>query len=141
MGPRAGWSPEPREVDRAPLERYLRAWEGGDLETIIALLHEDVTLSMPPSPTGFAGREQVARFYTRRVMEQIRGHIQAVPLEANGGMAGFYRLEHGAEAAFFGLQLLEAKDGRIQTIDHFMSASSHAAFFAAGLAEKLTVPH
>ena len=36
------------------------------------------------------------------------------------------------------LQMLEAKDGRIRVIDHFMNASSHAAFFADGLARTLT---
>jgi hypothetical protein len=30
-----------------------------------------------------------------------------------------------------------AKDGRIRVIDHFMTASSHAAFFASGLARTL----
>jgi hypothetical protein len=38
---------------------------------------------------------------------------------------------------FFALQVLEAKDGRIRVIDHFMTASSHAAFFAGGLARTL----
>jgi len=50
VGPRLDWSPEAAAVDRALLERYVRAWEKGDLDAIIALLHDDVTLSMPPSP-------------------------------------------------------------------------------------------
>jgi hypothetical protein len=37
----------------------------------------------------------------------------------------------------FALQVLEAKDGRIRVIDHFMAASSHAAFFASGLLQTL----
>ncbi|MBC7976465.1 MAG: hypothetical protein H7138_15950 [Myxococcales bacterium] len=31
------------------------------------------------------------------------------------------------------LPILEVRDGRIRVIDHFMAASSHAAFFAGGL--------
>jgi len=139
VGPRAGWSPEPGAVDRALLERYVRAWEKGDLDTIIALLHEDVTLSMPPSPTWIAGRPDVARFYTNRVLQAVREHrFRTVLVEANGMVGGgFYRLGDDGEGTFFALQVLEAKDGRVRVIDHFMTASSHEAFFAAGLARTI----
>jgi RNA polymerase sigma-70 factor, ECF subfamily len=135
VGPRAGWSPEAGTVDRALLERYVRAWEKGDLDAIIALLHDDVTLSMPPSPTWIAGRADVARFFSNRVMQVVRTTL----VDANGRTgAGFYRVGHDGEGAFFALQAFEVKDGRIRVIDHFMSATSHAAFFAGGLARALS---
>jgi RNA polymerase sigma-70 factor, ECF subfamily len=136
VGPRAGWSPEAGAVDGRLLERYVRAWEKGDLDAIIALLHDDVTLSMPPSPTWIAGRADVARLFTNRVMQTVREHgFRTALVDANGRTgAAFYLLAAGREAAFFALQVLEAKDGRIRVIDHFKGASSHAAFFASGLA-------
>ena len=139
VGPRADWSPEPGAVDRALLERYMRAWEKGDLDTIVALLHEDVTLSMPPSPTWIAGRADVARFFTNRLMQAVRERrFRTALVDANGGTsAGFYRLGDDGEGAFFALQVLETKDGRIRVIDNFMSASAHAAFFAGGLPRTL----
>jgi RNA polymerase sigma-70 factor (ECF subfamily) len=139
VGPRAEWSPEAGAVDRALLERYVRAWEKGDLDAIIALLHEDVTLSMPPSPTWVAGRTGVAGFFTNRVLHAVRDHrFRTAIVEANGSVgAGFYRLGDDGEGTFFALQVLEAKDGRIRVIDHFMTASSHAAFFAGGLARTI----
>jgi RNA polymerase sigma-70 factor (ECF subfamily) len=134
VGPRAGWSPEAGAVDRALLERYVRAWEKGDLDAIVALLHDDVTLSMPPSPTWIAGRAGVARFFSKRVAQAVRG----VVVDANGRTgAGFYRLGDDGAGAFLALQVVEAKDGCIRVIDHFMSPSSHAAFFAGGLAQTL----
>jgi RNA polymerase sigma-70 factor, ECF subfamily len=134
VGPRAGWSPEAGAVDRALLERYVRAWEKGDLDAIVALLHDDVTLSMPPSPTWIAGRADVARFFTNRVTQAVRGAL----VDANGRAgAGFYRVGEDGEGTFFALQALEAKDGRIRVIDHFMAASAHAAFFAGGLPRTL----
>jgi RNA polymerase sigma-70 factor (ECF subfamily) len=138
VGPRSGWSPEARPVDRALLERYVRAWEKGNLDVIISLLHEDVTLSMPPNPTWITGRSDVARFLTNRVQEAVRGHrFVTVLVEANGTVgAGFYRFSDQGEdqdGAFFALQVLGEKDGRIHVIDHFMTASSHEAFFARGL--------
>jgi len=135
VGPRAGWSPDAGTVDRALLERYMRAWEKGDLDTIIALLHDDVTLSMPPSPTWIAGRADVARFFSNRVVKVVHTTL----IDANGRTgAGFYRPGHDGEGALFALQVLEAKDGRIRVIDHFMTASSHAAFFPGGLARTLS---
>jgi RNA polymerase sigma-70 factor, ECF subfamily len=138
VGPRGVWSPE-TGVDRVLLERYVRAWEKGDLDAIIALLHDDVTLSMPPSPTWIAGRAAVARFFTSRVLQAVREHrFRTALVEANGSTAaGFYRLGDDGEGAFFALQVLEVKGERIRIIDHFMSASSHAAFFAGGLARTL----
>lgn len=140
VGPRASWSPEASSVDHALLERYLRAWEQGDLETIIALLHEEVTLSMPPSPTWIAGRGKVARFFSQRVTRQLQERrFRTVRLEANAREAlGFYRLSEEGERLFFALQVLETQDGQIRVIDHFMSAASHVAFFANGLAPRLS---
>jgi RNA polymerase sigma-70 factor (ECF subfamily) len=139
VGPRASWSPEGASVDRALLERYVRAWEKGDLDTIIALLHDDVTLSMPPSPTWIAGRAAVARFFNNRTLRAVREHrFRTVMVEANGGVGGaFYHQREGGPWSLFALQLLEARDGRIRVIDHFMSRSAHAAFFATGLAQNL----
>jgi RNA polymerase sigma-70 factor, ECF subfamily len=139
VGPRAGWSPEEGTVDRALLERYVCAWEKGDLDAIIALLHEEVTLSMPPSPTWIAGRPDVARFFTNRVLQAVRDHrFRTTLVEANGQIgAGFYRLDDEGRGTFFALQVLASKDGRIDVIDHFMTASSHEAFFAGGLARTI----
>jgi RNA polymerase sigma-70 factor, ECF subfamily len=139
VGPRTGWSPEAQTVDRALLERYVRAWEKGDLDAIIALLHDDVTLSMPPSPTWISGHANVARFFTNRVRQAVQEHrFHTTLVEANGATsAGFYRRSDDGQLIFFALQVLEAKDGRIRVIDHFMSESAHAAFFAGGLARTL----
>jgi RNA polymerase sigma-70 factor (ECF subfamily) len=121
------------------LERYVRAWEKGDLDAIIALLHDDVTLSMPPSPTWIAGRAAVARFFSNRTLQAVREHrFRTVLIEANGCPGGgFYHPRDGEPWPLFALQLLEARDGRIRVIDHFMSQSAHAAFIATGLAPSL----
>jgi RNA polymerase sigma-70 factor (ECF subfamily) len=127
--------PEESAVDRARLERYVRAWEQGDLDAIIALLHDDVTLSMPPSPTWVAGRADVARFFARRVTDAVRDRrFRASVVSANGRTSGaFYRLDDDGQFSFFALQVLEPQNGRIRVIDHFMTPSSHAAFFTGGL--------
>ena len=137
VGPRASWSPEVGAVDHALLERYVRVWENGDFDGIIALLHDDVTLSMPPSPTWVAGRADVTRFFRIRLSEALRERrFRAALVEANGRTgAGFYdlRRDRAGSGNLFALQVLEWQDQRVRVIDHFMSASSHIAFFNGGL--------
>jgi len=139
VGPRASWTPQATAVDRALLERYVRTWENGDLDAIVALLHEDVTLSMPPSPTWLGGRADVVRFFYNRVEQAVREHrFRSVIVSANGvpGVA-FYRRQADGSLSLFALQVLAAQDGLIRVIDHFMSASAHEAFVADGLPRTL----
>ena len=51
---------EPRP---ATLQGFVRAWETRDLDGLVALLRDDVSLVMPPYATWFRGVEAVARFF------------------------------------------------------------------------------
>jgi RNA polymerase sigma-70 factor, ECF subfamily len=136
VGPRAAWSPEQTEpVDRALLERYMRAWESGDLDTIIALLHAEVTLSMPPVPLWFTGRDAVVHFFTKRVHTTLAARpFRTCLVEVAGSPAvGFYRVHDDGQAYFSALHLVALREGRIAVIDHFLAKSGHSAFFATGL--------
>ena len=44
---------------RELVDAYVTAWERGDVDAVVAMLTEDVTLTMPPRPTWFAGRADV----------------------------------------------------------------------------------
>ena len=44
------------------MAKFVRAWESADLDTLVALLTDDVFVSMPPMPFEYEGREVVARF-------------------------------------------------------------------------------
>jgi RNA polymerase sigma-70 factor (ECF subfamily) len=137
VGPRSGWSPDVgAPVDRALLERYLRAWEASDLEAIVALLHDEVVLSMPPSPTWLQGKDAVVRFHSHRLGHAIDTRLfRPLAVEANGRPAvAFYR---DGGTRFFALQVLEFADGKVRTIDHFKEARWLRAFLASGLPETL----
>lgn len=136
VGKRAQWSPEHQTpIDRELLQRYLKAWESGDLDTIVALLHDDATISMPPAPTWFSGREAIRRFLSLRVMPKLNvSPFRAVVIDACGQPAvAYYRRHEDGQAHFHGIDLLEPRAGRIAVIDHFMCKSAHSAFFADGL--------
>jgi RNA polymerase sigma-70 factor (ECF subfamily) len=67
----------------ALLDRYAKAFDNADVETLVRLLHEDVTLEMPPEPFWFAGRERVGRFLGRNVLTGP-GLFRLLPVTANG---------------------------------------------------------
>jgi RNA polymerase sigma-70 factor (ECF subfamily) len=47
---------------RAIVERYVDAWERGDVDAIAALLADDATFAMPPYPMWWRGRDVIAAF-------------------------------------------------------------------------------
>src|ERR671913_394418 len=47
---------------RQVVQRYVTAWERNDVDAVVAMLAEDAKLAMPPLPTWYQGRDQVASF-------------------------------------------------------------------------------
>jgi RNA polymerase sigma-70 factor (TIGR02960 family) len=61
----AGREPAPAvgsAAEEAVVAKFVRAWESADLDGLVALLTDDVFMSMPPMPFEYEGREVVARF-------------------------------------------------------------------------------
>ena len=61
---------------------FVRAWESADLDALVALLTDDVFISMPPMPFGYEGRDVVARFCASLFGAGRR--FDLVPARANG---------------------------------------------------------
>jgi RNA polymerase sigma-70 factor (TIGR02960 family) len=53
--------PDSRSED-AIVGKFMNAWESADLDALVALLTDDVFMSMPPMPFEYEGRDAVARF-------------------------------------------------------------------------------
>ena len=66
------------EVDDDLLRRYVRAWGAKDVAAFVALLHEDVVLNMPPSPTWLRGRDAVATFYATHAFAEPGTYFPAL---------------------------------------------------------------
>ena len=49
-------------AEQAIVAKFVRAWESGDVDALVALLTADVCISMPPMPLEYQGRDVVARF-------------------------------------------------------------------------------
>jgi RNA polymerase sigma-70 factor, ECF subfamily len=76
---------------RTIVERYVDAWERGDVDAILALLADDARFTMPPLPTWYRGRDAIAAFLTR---DALRDRWRLVPTRASGQLAfGAYAWE------------------------------------------------
>lgn len=70
----------PTEV--AVVTKFARAWESADLDALVALLTDDVFMSMPPMPFEYEGRDVVGRFCGLLFGADRR--FDLVPTRANG---------------------------------------------------------
>lgn len=103
--------PEPlRPLDEGLLERYTAAFERHDVPTLVALLHEDATMSMPPFTWWLRGRADIAAVlaFPGSGCEDAR----LVPTRANGVPAfGQYRPDERGVLRPFALVLVELSGG------------------------------
>jgi RNA polymerase sigma-70 factor (ECF subfamily) len=68
--------------EQALVARFVRAYESGDLDALVALLTDDVFISMPPIPLEYEGRDVVARLFASIFRSGRR--VDLVPTRANG---------------------------------------------------------
>jgi RNA polymerase sigma-70 factor, ECF subfamily len=47
---------------RQIVERFTDAWKRNDVDTVVAMLADDVRMTMPPWPSWYSGRDAVATF-------------------------------------------------------------------------------
>ena len=80
------------------VRRYVAAWERNDVDAVVAMLAEDVKMTMPPIPTWYRGREQVGVFLRSWVMAGPK-RWRLIPARANGQLAfGAYAWAEKAQA-------------------------------------------
>jgi RNA polymerase sigma-70 factor (TIGR02960 family) len=105
-------------VEDAVVRRFVRAWESADLDALVALLTDDVNVSMPPIPFEYEGREVVARFCAGIFGAGRR--FDLVPTRANGQPAfgAYLRAPHGTSTGV-GLYVLTLTGDRICAMTRF----------------------
>jgi RNA polymerase sigma-70 factor (TIGR02960 family) len=74
--------PSDSRVEDAIVAKFVRAWESADVDALVALLTDDVFVSMPPMPFEYEGRDVVASFCAS--LFQGGRRFDLVPTRANG---------------------------------------------------------
>ena len=121
---RDGAPPPSSPDERALVERFTRAFQSDDIEAVVALLTEDVWISMPPMPFDWQGRDRAGE-----VLGTLEPGRQLVATRANGQPAfGLYLPNpHAPILHAVGLLVLTLAGDRISAITHF-DTSMFSAF-------------
>ncbi|MFF2427007.1 sigma-70 family RNA polymerase sigma factor [Streptomyces mirabilis] len=114
---------EPPPASDSPSEdaivaKFVRAWESADLDALVALLTDDVFMSMPPMPFEYQGRDVVARFCASIFRADRR--FDLIPTRANGQPAfGAYLRAPNGISHGTGLYVLTLTGDRICAMTRF----------------------
>jgi len=108
----------PASSEDAVVAQFVRAWEAADLDALVALLTDDVFMSMPPVPFEYEGRDLVARFCASIFGAGRR--FELVPTRANGQPAfGAYLRAPNAISHGTGVYVLTLAGDRICALSRF----------------------
>jgi len=117
------------------LARYVAAWEAADSSALVALLREDVALTMPPIPVWFGGGADIQAFldgYLFKSFDPFR--VKLVPVKFNGSAAfAVYQMDKDGIYRAAALHILTIENGQISEIDDFLT-------FDGQLFEKFNLP-
>jgi RNA polymerase sigma-70 factor (ECF subfamily) len=121
VGPTAEHQPAPvagSSTEDALVARFVRAWESADVDAVVALLTDDVFMSMPPMPFEYEGRDVVGRFCASLFGAGRR--FDLVPTRANGQPAfgAYLRAPDGGRHGT-GLYVLTLTGDRISALTRF----------------------
>jgi RNA polymerase sigma-70 factor (TIGR02960 family) len=121
--------PESRE-ERELVNRFVRAFEAGDIAGVLALLTDDALLTMPPEPLEYEGAAAIGRFLSTVPGGGRLEQFRLVPTRANGQPAfGCYlRDPHAPIAHAYGLMVLMLTDDRVAAITGFPDTSVFRSF-------------
>ncbi|GAA1256003.1 sigma-70 family RNA polymerase sigma factor [Sphaerisporangium rubeum] len=124
----AGPPPPPDPVRAELSRRYAAAFERHDVEALVALLHEDATMSMPPFPWWLRGVADIRQALLHS--DFCRGS-RLLPTAANGCAAFGHYVPADRDGVSEGpgrhrpwaLIVVEARDGRFAAVHSFLDAA------------------
>jgi RNA polymerase sigma-70 factor (TIGR02960 family) len=124
-GRREDWTAsKTSETERELLEGFIDAHERGDADAALALISDDIRITMPPHPFLFEGIADFQRLLERAFGPESEGDWRLVPTAGNRQpAAASYLLAPGDETyRAFKLDVLRVADGKIAEITTFDAA-------------------
>jgi RNA polymerase sigma-70 factor (ECF subfamily) len=115
--------PDLNESLSALLARYVAAWETADSAALIAVLREDVALTMPPLPVWLGGHADVKQFldgFLFQSMSPFKVKLEAVRFNGSPAFATYQMDKDGVYRAA-ALHILTIEDGLISEINDFLT--------------------
>jgi RNA polymerase sigma-70 factor (ECF subfamily) len=121
------WRPDDA-AQRDLLDRYCAAFERHDVATLVSLLHEDATMSMPPFAWWLRGRADISAAWLDPAASCAGARLR--PVRANGSPA-FWQTRPGpdGEQRPFALVLLDVDGGAIRNSVTYLDADRWLPMF------------
>ncbi|MFG2004231.1 sigma-70 family RNA polymerase sigma factor [Spirillospora sp. NPDC048911] len=108
---------EPRVRDLA--QRYMAAWEAGDVDAVVAMLTADARFSMPPLTSWYEGHDGIRGFLAKGPM---RERWRFLPTRASGQLAFGTYMWNQDNYVPAGLDVLVLRDGLVAEVISFLDA-------------------
>jgi RNA polymerase sigma-70 factor (ECF subfamily) len=117
---------------RELVARFVDAWNRGDISGIVALLADDASFAMPPLPTWFRGRDDIAAFLGRQFDDGrvLGSRWRFEPTSASGqaAMVGHRRDPETGQDEHATLTVLAFEGERIAEVTAFMGRDELGPF-------------
>lgn len=114
-------------VQKSLLSRYCEAFERHDVKTLVALLHEDATMSMPPFSWWLRGRGPISVALSDPGAACAGAWL--VPVRANGSPA-YWQMRPGMDRPF-GLVFLDVRGGLVTGSTTFLNVEELLPLFGS----------
>jgi RNA polymerase sigma-70 factor (ECF subfamily) len=110
----------PGERERVLVKRFMAAWDAVDIDGLVALLTDDVVMSMPPERMRVAGAHAIGEFFAAVPHDGRLDEIRLLPTAANRqpALAAYSRGDDGKHRPY-GLMVREIDGGLIARIFGF----------------------
>ncbi|MCP2246040.1 RNA polymerase subunit sigma-70 [Lentzea aerocolonigenes] len=114
-------------VQKSLLSRYCEAFDRHDMRTLVALLHEDATMSMPPFSWWLRGRGPISAVLN--APDSPCAGAWLVPVRANASPA-YWQMRPGMDRPF-GLVFLDVRGGLVTGSTTFLNVDELLPMFGA----------
>ena len=116
------------EKTKGLLDHFVQAWESADVAGLVKLLKEDAIFEMPPSPSWYQGRNEIAQLLSMMPFgnnEMFPGPAETrwrlLRTRANASIAfAMYQRNEKQRYQAFGMLLVEQDGARISRITNFI---------------------
>jgi RNA polymerase sigma-70 factor, ECF subfamily len=116
-------------AERDLVGRFARAFESGEVGSVVALLSEDARLTMPPEPMEYVGAPAIHRFLSTVPARGRLERFKLVATRANGQPAfACYLRTHEGPLRAYGLMVLTLTHHRVIAITGFPDTGVFASF-------------
>jgi len=102
------------------LARYVDAFQRYDMKALLALIHEDAVMTMPPFELWLRGNADITAWMVQPTPSLCAGSV-LLPVRANGVQAwGQYKPDPAGGYQPWGLQVHEVSDGKFSRLTFFL---------------------